>query len=171
MKGFTLSIERSRLRVVWMAKRPKSQAIQRLPSFSATAAVVPLPQKQSRTRSPSLDEALIMRSKRASGFWVGSLTLSSACEFIALISVQIEWIAVPSVSSKYLFTRGIPASLKMILPAAQSMSMFSCFHLHIAPEGGAITRLPNLIGLPALPCAGAVGLSNVYLRPFSSLNV
>ena len=47
-----------RLRVVWMAKRPRSQAIQRRLSFSATAAVVPEPQKQSRTRSFSFDEVL-----------------------------------------------------------------------------------------------------------------
>ena len=47
----------SRLRAVWMAKRPRSQVIQRRFSFSATAAVVPLPQKQSRTRSSSLEES------------------------------------------------------------------------------------------------------------------
>ena len=52
------------LRAVWMANLPRSQVIHRLPSFSATAAVVPLPQKQSRTRSPapspfSFVEALI----------------------------------------------------------------------------------------------------------------
>ena len=53
-----------------MAPLFMSTPIQRLPSFWATAAVVPEPIKQSRTKSPSLEEALIMRSKRASGFWV-----------------------------------------------------------------------------------------------------
>ena len=57
-----------RLAVVWMAPLLMSQAIQRRPSFCATAAVVPEPMKQSRTRSPGLEEALMMRSRRASGF-------------------------------------------------------------------------------------------------------
>ncbi len=57
-----------RLRVVWMAKRPRSQAIQRRLSFSATAAVVPEPQKQSSTRSPSLEDAFRILSIRASAF-------------------------------------------------------------------------------------------------------
>ena len=38
------------------------------PSFSATAAVVPEPQKKSATMSSSFDDALMMRSSRASGF-------------------------------------------------------------------------------------------------------
>ena len=37
----------------------------------ATTTAVPQPQKGSSTRSPSLLEAWIMRSSRASGFWVG----------------------------------------------------------------------------------------------------
>ena len=61
----------SLLLVTCMAVLDKSEVIQRLPSFSATAAVVPEPQKKSTTREPSLEEALIMRSRRASGFWVG----------------------------------------------------------------------------------------------------
>lgn len=60
----------SRLRVVWMPNLPKSVAIHLRPSFSATAAVVPLPQKKSATRSPSLLEALRMRSMSVSGFCV-----------------------------------------------------------------------------------------------------
>src|SRR5262245_42313276 len=52
------------------AKRPKSQPIQRRPSFSATARVVPEPQKKSATKSPSFEEALMMRSRRDSGFCV-----------------------------------------------------------------------------------------------------
>jgi len=43
-------------------------------SFSAAAAVVPLPQKKSAIKSPSLDEALIIRFNRISGFWVGKPT-------------------------------------------------------------------------------------------------
>jgi len=59
-----------RLRVVWMANLPRSETIHFLPSFSATAAVVPEPAKKSAIRSPSLDDALMMRLRRASGFWV-----------------------------------------------------------------------------------------------------
>ena len=36
----------------------------------ATAMVVPQPQKESNITSPSFDDALMMRSKSASGFWV-----------------------------------------------------------------------------------------------------
>jgi hypothetical protein len=61
----------SLLRAVWIANLPKSVAIHFLPSFSATAAVVPLPEKKSAIKSPSLEEALMIRSNRASGFWVG----------------------------------------------------------------------------------------------------
>ena len=57
----------SRLRVVWMPNLPRSVAIHLRPSFSATAAVVPLPQKKSATRSPSLLLAEMMRSSIASG--------------------------------------------------------------------------------------------------------
>jgi len=39
--------------------------------LSATATVVPQPQKGSRTKSPSFDDALIILSRRASGFCVG----------------------------------------------------------------------------------------------------
>ena len=41
------------------------------PNFSATAAVVPEPQKKSATRSPSLLLALIIRSRSSPGFCVG----------------------------------------------------------------------------------------------------
>ena len=47
----------SRFRVVWIANRPRSHAIQRRPSRSATAGSVPAPTKKSATRSPSLLEA------------------------------------------------------------------------------------------------------------------
>src|SRR5216683_1251296 len=39
----------------------------------AARSVVPLPEKGSRTKSPSLEEARRMRSRRATGFWVGCL--------------------------------------------------------------------------------------------------
>jgi len=51
-----------------MANLPRSLTIHFRPSFSATAAVVPDPQKKSATMSFSLEEALMMRSRRASGF-------------------------------------------------------------------------------------------------------
>ena len=44
-----------------MANLPRSGTIHLRPSFSATAAVVPEPQKKSATRSPSLDDVLMMR--------------------------------------------------------------------------------------------------------------
>ena len=48
-----------------------SMPIQRLPRFSAATQAVAQPQNGSSTTSPSLDDALMMRSKSASGFWVG----------------------------------------------------------------------------------------------------
>ena len=51
-----------------MAYLDKSQPIQRLPNFSATAKVVSEPQKKSATMSPELEEARMIRLKRASGF-------------------------------------------------------------------------------------------------------
>jgi hypothetical protein len=53
-----------------MPNLPKSVAIHFRPSFSATAAVVPLPQKKSATRSPSLLLAEMIRSNNPSGFCV-----------------------------------------------------------------------------------------------------
>ena len=48
-----------------------SMPIQRRPRFSAATQAVAQPQKGSSTTSPSLDDALMMRSRRARGFWVG----------------------------------------------------------------------------------------------------
>ena len=48
-----------------------SMPIQRRPRFSAATQAVAQPQKGSSTTSPSLDDALMMRSTRASGFCVG----------------------------------------------------------------------------------------------------
>ena len=45
--------------------------IQRRPRFSAATQAVAHPQNGSRTTSSSLDDALMMRSSKASGFWVG----------------------------------------------------------------------------------------------------
>lgn len=53
------------------ATREISEPMKRRPSFIATAPVVPPPIKKSATVSQGLEEALIIRSKRASGFWVG----------------------------------------------------------------------------------------------------
>ncbi len=50
------------------AKRDWSQAIQRRLRRCATAGVVPPPQKKSATTSPSLEEALMIRSRMPSGF-------------------------------------------------------------------------------------------------------
>ena len=56
--------------MVWMAKRPRSQAIQRRLSFSAAIADEPEPTKQSKTRSPGFDAIESTRSMRSTGFWV-----------------------------------------------------------------------------------------------------
>ena len=48
-----------------------SMPIQRRPRFSAATQAVAHPQKGSSTTSSSLDEALMMRSRSASGFCVG----------------------------------------------------------------------------------------------------
>ena len=48
-----------------------SMPIQRRFSFCAACTAVPQPQKGSSTTSPSLLDALMMRSRRARGFWVG----------------------------------------------------------------------------------------------------
>jgi uncharacterized membrane protein len=61
----------SRSSVTAIATREESHPMKRRLSLIATAQVVPPPQKKSATTSPSLEEALMMRSKRASGFWVG----------------------------------------------------------------------------------------------------
>ena len=52
---------------MWVMSMP----IHRRPRRSATATVVPQPQKGSSTTSPSLLEEAMMRSSRASGFCVG----------------------------------------------------------------------------------------------------
>jgi len=54
-----------------MANLERSQPIQRLPGLSATANVVPAPQKKSAPISPGLDEARIIREptrSSATGF-------------------------------------------------------------------------------------------------------
>src|SRR5260370_38683324 len=96
-----------------MAKRPKSQAIHRLPSFSATAAVVPLPQKQSRTRSPSFEDALITRSRSVSGFWVGYPVFCGLAPIANGIS-QVSGIIAPNDSSSvaYLLFGSLPPRLR-----------------------------------------------------------
>jgi hypothetical protein len=51
--------------------------IHRLPSRSATAPVVPLPQKKSATKSPSFEEAFKSLFKSAVGFCVAKSVRSS----------------------------------------------------------------------------------------------
>ncbi len=60
----------SLLRSTSSATGEASIATHRRPSRAATAAVVPLPQNRSSTRSPGLLEDNTMRSSSASGFWV-----------------------------------------------------------------------------------------------------
>src|SRR5216683_774599 len=60
---------RDRLRNSAESSQPKAWRRRR----NAVRSVVPLPEKGSRTKSPSLEEARRMRSRRATGFWVGCL--------------------------------------------------------------------------------------------------
>ena len=64
------SISNSLFLVVCIAYLPKSTPIHLRPNFSATAQVVPLPQKKSATKSPSLLLALIILERRFSFFCV-----------------------------------------------------------------------------------------------------
>ena len=57
-----------RLRVVCIPNFPISAPIHLRPSFSATASVVPDPQKKSATRSQGLEDAFITLSSNNSGF-------------------------------------------------------------------------------------------------------
>src|SRR5258708_1142492 len=136
-----------------MAKRPKSQATHCLPSFSATAAVVPLPQKQSRMRSPSLEDALIIRSSRASGFWVAYFVSSLACEFPRQISVQKHFIDLPCCSSRYLLYLGVPLLFRTIFPSSHNLSIFSCVQAQCLPGGGSMSFPKKYL---ATPCPAAL---------------
>src|SRR5215510_2165794 len=82
-KGLQPLMPSRRLRVVWMAKRPRSQPIHRRPSFSATVRVVPEPQKKSATKYPGLDDAVMIFAKISSVFCVGYPRDSTAftCKF------------------------------------------------------------------------------------------
>ena len=61
----------SRYFIKAMERWVMSMPIQRRPSFCAAAMVVPQPQNGSRTTSPGLLLAAMMRSRSARGFWVG----------------------------------------------------------------------------------------------------
>src|SRR5260370_33053965 len=61
---------RERLRNSAESSQPRAWRRRR----KAVSTVVPLPEKGSRTRSPSLGEARRMRSRRATGFWVGGVS-------------------------------------------------------------------------------------------------
>ena len=60
------------------------------PSCSAATQAVAQPQNGSRTRSPSLDEARMIRCRSASGFWVGKPVRSRERLWIGRMSSQIE---------------------------------------------------------------------------------
>src|SRR6266436_7463469 len=60
---------RERVRNSAESSQPKAWRRRR----KAVKSVVPLPEKGSRTKSPSLVEARRMSSRRATGFWVGCL--------------------------------------------------------------------------------------------------
>src|SRR5712692_6088349 len=64
----------------------------------AVRSVVPLPEKGSRTKSPSLVEARRMRSRRATGFWVGCLPNFFSQDSGGRIS-QTDFICLPRLAS------------------------------------------------------------------------
>ena len=66
----------------------------------AAAAVMPLPPKKSAASIPSLEDALMIRSKRASGFCVAYSVRSSAWELTAFKSVRTSSKGIPGTSSK-----------------------------------------------------------------------
>src|SRR5258708_6734382 len=66
-----LEQRRQRERVRKSAESSKPRAWRR--RRNAARSVVPEPEKGSRTRSPSWEEARRMRSRSATGFWVGCL--------------------------------------------------------------------------------------------------
>jgi len=84
-----------------MAKWVMSIPIQRRFSFCAACTAVPQPQKGSSTTSPSLLDALMMRSKSGIGFCVGYPSRSVALAFTGEISVQTSCKDVPLTSSRY----------------------------------------------------------------------
>ncbi len=63
-RAWSSMIAASRFSVVWMAPLLMSAPIHRRPSRCATAAVVPQPMKQSRTRSPGLEARSMTRSEQ-----------------------------------------------------------------------------------------------------------
>jgi len=74
--------------VIATASGAESTASHRRPSSSATAAVVPEPQKKSATRSPGLVVASMIRRSSASGFCVGQPVRSRSPRFKVSMSVQ-----------------------------------------------------------------------------------
>src|SRR6266567_2956541 len=64
----------------------------------AARSVVPEPEKGSRTRSPSLEQARRMRSRRATGFWVGCLPNFFSQDSGGRIS-QTDFICLPRLAS------------------------------------------------------------------------
>ena len=62
---------RSRFSISPKARCVTSIPIHRRPSRCAAWTVVPQPQNGSSTTAPGFEEALRMRSRRATGFWVG----------------------------------------------------------------------------------------------------
>src|SRR5260370_655408 len=65
---------------------------------NAARSVVPPPKNGSRTRSPSLEEARRMRSRRATGFWVGCLPNFFSQDSGGRIS-QTDFICLPRLAS------------------------------------------------------------------------
>src|SRR2546428_2130586 len=85
---------RERLRNAAESSQPRAWRRRR----KAARSVVPLPEKGSRTKSPSLEEARRMRSRRATGFWVGCLPNFFSQGSGGLIS-QTDFICLPRLVS------------------------------------------------------------------------
>ena len=115
--------------MVSTAPRLMSAPMKRRPSFIATACVVPLPMKQSKTRSPGLEEALIIRSMQFFGFLRGvsyTFTFASDWELSNEISVQRLPIRVPFIVFYPQFSE-LPSLVQPRLPCRSISSRLCLF--------------------------------------------
>ena len=94
---------RRRSRVVWMLLMFISVWMNLRPNLFATVAVTPLPPKKSATTIPLLLLALMIRSRRASGFWVAYPTGSSLSAGCNIDIRQTSSIVFSSVSIYIMF--------------------------------------------------------------------
>lgn len=148
-----------------MARWVMSMPIHRRSRRCAAATVVPQPQKGSRTTSPSLLLAEMIRSRRASGFCVGYPSRSEAAALIGWISVQMSRTATPGNSSRRVLSLGEPPLEKAILPAFDNVSIPAWSNIQCRPAGGSILQPKKRRGGP---CPAPLRSESRHSRPSSS---